>query len=150
MNASCTLAPRPVALRTVAEVLVVSSQNARLRLSALVVPLVLLALACGTQSAAPSTGASPVAQSQNAPTVSITDNAFAPQSLTVKAGSTVTWNWTNTRNPHSVVGKYAGQDIDSGRHSGSDRFTFTFASPGTFDYQCGVHGASMSGKIIVE
>ncbi len=129
----------------------IRSWHARLRQLALVVPIVLLAAACGPQNAAPgSSGASPVVQSQTAPTVSITDNAFTPQPLTVKAGTTVTWNWANTRNPHSVVGKYAGQDIDSGRHTGADQFTFTFTSPGTFDYQCGVHGASMPGKIIVE
>ena len=62
----------------------------------------------------------------------------------------MTWEWANTNNPHSVLGKFAGEDIDSGIHSKSDRFVFTFGSAGTFDYQCAVHGPSMSGKVSVE
>jgi plastocyanin len=89
-------------------------------------------------------------QAQTPPMITVGDNTFTPPSVTVRTGTAVTWDWVNTRNPHSVVGRYAGQDVDSGRHTGSERFVFTFSSPGTFDFQCGVHGTSMSGRVTVQ
>ena len=84
-----------------------------------------------------------------AATVSVTDNQFTPGSITVKAGQPVTWDW-NSRSSHSVVGKFNGQDVKSDVNTGTDRFVFTFTAAGTFDYQCGIHGASMPGKVIVQ
>jgi len=79
-------------------------------------------------------------------TITISDNAFAPAKLTVKAGTTVRWVWTGS-NAHTVL--VAG--LNSGEHTGSGTFEQTFPSSGaTVQYQCGVHGAAMSGVIVVE
>jgi plastocyanin len=80
-------------------------------------------------------------------TISITDNKFSPESLQVPAGTGVFWEWKGS-NEHSVVGTLNGQKIESPKQR-SGKFSFDFTSAGTFEYQCGVHGAAMSGKIVV-
>jgi LPXTG-motif cell wall-anchored protein len=95
------------------------------------------------------------AQSQQA-AVSVGDNFFEPQTLTITAGTTVVWTVVGSR-PHTVTS-------DTGAfNSGSDSsqylrtggvFQATFASPGTYPYYCVLHGgpggAGMSGRIVVQ
>ena len=78
--------------------------------------------------------------------VLIADNSFSPAELTIKAGTNVVWEWGGA-NPHSV--QLGGRASDT--MTGSGKFEKVFDTPGTtFPYQCGVHGAAMSGKIIVQ
>lgn len=35
-------------------------------------------------------------------TIEVKDNSFAPDTLTIKAGTKVTWKWSGTSNPHSI------------------------------------------------
>jgi plastocyanin len=70
---------------------------------------------------------------------------------TVAAGGTVRWTWTNAGGvPHSVesVGSpsFTSSDIETGDGS---TYQVTFAVPGTYQYQCAVHGAAMRGTIVV-
>ena len=68
--------------------------------------------------------------------INIDNFAFAPATLTVAAGSTVTWT-NKDEEPHTVVAN------DGSFHSpgmGSQAtFSFTFPKAGTFDYVCSVH-----------
>ena len=71
---------------------------------------------------------------------------------TVAAGGTVTWTWTNTGNvPHSVESEaapnFTSSDILTG---GGSTHQVTFSTPGTYRYDCAVHGAAMSGTIVVQ
>jgi plastocyanin len=119
----------------------------------LAIGLLAMQACSGNQSGTPPTpaGVAPAASpAATRPAVSIKDNSYDPATLTVKAGTTVTWDWNGSRNPHSVVGQFAGSTVDSGTKTGSGQFTFAFPSAGTFAYQCGVHGASMSGRVVVE
>jgi plastocyanin len=82
-----------------------------------------------------------------APAVSIDNFTFNPQTLTVKAGTTVTW--TNKDDiPHGIASdnnaftRSKALDTD-------DSFSFTFATPGTYKYFCYVH-PHMTGTIVVE
>ena len=123
---------------------------------ALLVPVLALT-ACGgggtSDAAAKSDGGSSSTQAAAAtPTpgpiakVLISDNKFEPQELTIKAGTTVEWDWSGT-NPHSVV----LNGTDSGQHTGSGTYTQTFTTAGVvYNYQCGVHGTAMTGKITVQ
>ena len=78
--------------------------------------------------------------------IMIADNSFTPAELTIPAGTNVVWEWSGT-NPHSVL--ISGRASDT--MTGSGKFEKLFSTPGTtFPYQCGVHGAAMSGKIIVQ
>lgn len=80
-------------------------------------------------------------------TVSIDNFTFTPASLTVKAGTTVTF--VNRDDiPHAIASatnafaKSKALDTD-------DRFSFTFTTPGTYKYFCYLH-PHMVGTIVVE
>jgi plastocyanin len=79
--------------------------------------------------------------------VSIDNFTFNPQKLTVKSGTTVTW--TNKDDiPHglaatgNVFKRSNALDTD-------DHFSFTFTTPGTYQYFCYLH-PHMTGTIVVE
>jgi plastocyanin len=77
--------------------------------------------------------------------VSIDNFAFTPATLTVKAGTNVTFV-NHDDIPHSVVGgdgTFRSKALDT-----DDRFAFTFTTPGEFGYFCGLH-PHMIGKIVV-
>ena len=77
--------------------------------------------------------------------VTIQDFAFAPASLTVKAGTTVTWTNQDSAG-HSV--KWADGTATSATLGTGASYTRTFTTAGTFTYICGIH-ASMHGTIVV-
>ena len=71
---------------------------------------------------------------------------------TVPAGTMVTWTWSNTGSTsHSVESEgttsFASSDILTG--SGMT-YSVTFTTPGTYEYDCAVHGQAMSGTIVVQ
>jgi plastocyanin len=80
-------------------------------------------------------------------TVTVGDNFFSPNQLSVKAGTTVRWVFSGN-NPHTVTSS-SGNMLDSGNLNRGDIFEFRFTTPGTFDYFCVIHGQSMSGRVIV-
>jgi len=124
--------------------------------------LILLA-ACGGGSTdtIPTTGATSTpsataAQTGKGQTVMIiTDSsgsfAFSPATLTIKAGTTVTWKNT-TAVAHTVTSD-DGTSFDSGTTNPiaaqSGTFSFTFTTPGTFAYHCEIH-PFMKATIIVQ
>ena len=78
--------------------------------------------------------------------VNIDQFTFYPQRITVKAGTTVTW--TNEDDvPHTVAS--SGKLFKSKALDTADKFSFTFTTPGTYDYFCSVH-PHMTGAVVVE
>jgi plastocyanin len=78
--------------------------------------------------------------------VNIVNMGFSPATLTVAAGTTVTWV---NRDPdaHSVESKDKGFPSSPLLNTG-EKYSYTFTTPGTYAYYCAVH-ASMTGKIVV-
>ena len=76
----------------------------------------------------------------------VIDNfAFTPNAITVKPGTTVTFE-NHDDIPHSVVdvaGKFHSKALDT-----NDTFQVTFDQPGEYNYYCGLH-SHMRGKVIV-
>jgi len=79
--------------------------------------------------------------------VSIDNFTFTPPTVTVKAGTTVTW--TNKDDiPHGIAAtnntfpRSKALDTD-------DSYSFTFTTPGTYQYFCYVH-PHMTGTIVVQ
>jgi len=110
--------------------------------------LLLIALSAGIScqgygKPAPSPAPAPAA-SGNA--VSISNFAFSPASITVPAGTKVTWT-NNDSAPHTVTSNTDA--FESGSLSRGGTFSFTFAQKGTYEYHCSPH-PSMNGKVIVE
>jgi plastocyanin len=71
---------------------------------------------------------------------------FAPQTLTVKAGTKVTWINTDDV-PHLIV-SVQGAFKSSPVLDSDQRFSATIAKPGKYDYFCSLH-PKMQGKIVV-
>ena len=71
---------------------------------------------------------------------------------TVAAGTTVMWTWTNTGSvSHSVLSQGTPSFTSSAIQTGSGKtYTMTFTSPGTYKYDCAIHGAAMTGTIVVQ
>jgi plastocyanin len=86
-------------------------------------------------------GESPAAE------VKIDNFSFAPQTLTVAAGTQVTW--TNQDDiPHTVVSEdkttFKSHALDT-----DEKFSFTFTKPGTYTYFCSIH-PKMTAKVVVQ
>jgi plastocyanin len=64
----------------------------------------------------------------------------------VKAGTTVTWT-NNDDIPHAIAAvnkQFKSKALDTG-----DAYSFTFTTPGTYQYFCSLH-PHMTGAIVVE
>ena len=72
--------------------------------------------------------------------------AFAPATLTVKAGTTVTWI-NRDDEPHTVNDN--DKRFKSGTLDTDGKFSFTLTAPGTYNYFCSIH-PRMTGQIIVK
>ena len=95
-----------------------------------------LAAAAGVQSANAQAGAN---------TIVIKNFDFAPMTMTVTHGASVTWKNLDDE-PHTVTsadGLFRSGALDEG-----DTFTFKFDKPGTYKYLCSVH-PKMRAEIIV-
>jgi plastocyanin len=78
----------------------------------------------------------------------VIDNfTFGPATVTVAAGTRVTWvNHDDV--PHTVTSKAKPRLFDSGALDTDGRFAFVFTALGTYDYFCAVH-PHMTAKVIV-
>ena len=103
----------------------------------------LLALALASQTGAQN--APPAAAS--APGVVIArDFMFAPLTVTIPAGTTLTWT-NRDDEPHTVVsdtGLFRSGALDT-----NESFSFKFEKPGTYHYACSIH-PRMVGTIVVQ
>jgi plastocyanin len=103
----------------------------------------------GAATPAATPAASPAASTQagaTAQAVSIKNFAFDPPTLTVPVGTTVTWT-NNDSTAHTATaddGSFQSGNIDPG-----GTFSFTFSTPGTFNYHCEIH-ANMTASITVQ
>ena len=79
-------------------------------------------------------------------TVKIDNFTFAPATLTVPAGTTVTW-LNEDDLPHTIADKdrrFKSKALDT-----DEAFAYTFSTPGRFEYFCSLH-PHMTGTIVVE
>ena len=92
------------------------------------------------------------------PAVAVQNFAFSPQTLTVKAGTNVTWTNSDSA-PHTVTSTDGPSTsasptglFDSGQLASGATFSFTFTRAGTYYYECTIHAsmASMHATVIVK
>jgi plastocyanin len=80
-------------------------------------------------------------------------NVFDPAIVTVKAGETVTWVWSEGSGLHNVVPDDAEPVSSGALQEGPATYEYTFQTPGRYRYYCEAHGApgrvGMSGEVIV-
>jgi plastocyanin len=129
----------------------------------------LLAIAgCGSGSYSASTSSTPPSTAPSTMTVHVgagAANSFSPQMVSINVGDTVTWVWDG--GPHTVTSGSPGavdgtfcslpagtapsasacNSTSYAQSSGS--YSYTFPAAGTFAYFCTVHGAMMTGTVVV-
>ena len=96
----------------------------------------MLLLLVALMAATPATG----------PTVTIKDDAYAPTSLTISAGQTVTFvnRDDDAHTVTSTTGTFDSKGLDTG-----DVWHYTFTKAGTYKYFCELH-PFMKGTIVVK
>ena len=112
----------------------------------------------GSSTSAPNRSNNPAPPPPGTPnSVVVTNNTFTPGGLTTTAGATVTWTWNSCTGGDG----YGNGDVctahnilfDDGATSGAQSagtYDRTFATKGTFPYHCRIHGAAMSGSVVVQ
>ncbi len=89
-----------------------------------------------TTSSAPASGNS----------VTLANFAFSPATITVKAGTTVTW--TNKDGTTHTITSDTGA-FDSGSVAANGKYSYTFSTVGTYACHCSIH-PYMKGTVIVQ
>jgi plastocyanin len=85
--------------------------------------------------------------SNNSPnTVTMAGMAFSPGTITVSAGTTITWK-NNDNMAHTVTAD--DNSFDSGNIGAGSSYSKTFSVAGTYNYHCTIH-AGMNGKVVVQ
>lgn len=92
----------------------------------------------------PASATEPIASSPLTINVIIKNFAFAPNTMTIKAGTTIVWTNQDSA-PHII--KFDSFESDTLPNGGS--YEHKFDTAGTYDYFCSIH-PSMKGQIIVE
>jgi plastocyanin len=81
-----------------------------------------------------------------APEIKIDNFSFTPATITVTAGTTV--SWINRDDiPHTIASD--GKEFKSKALDTDEKFSYTFSKAGTYAYFCSLH-PKMTGKVIVE
>jgi len=105
-----------------------------------------LVMALGTTGTSRQSFTANAQQKPETAEVKIDNFSFAPGTLTVPVGTTVTW--TNRDDiPHTVVstdGAFKSKALDT-----DEKFSFTFGKAGSYPYFCSIH-PKMTGKVIVQ
>jgi plastocyanin len=121
------------------------------------------ALACGGGSTGPGSTGSPPANSggggggggsASGATVTVSNNMFMPDNVTIPVGATVTFKWDSCSGDAYGGSACTGHTVSFTDGVTSDTlssgtFSRSFSAAGTFTYRCRVHGTYMSGTIVV-
>lgn len=115
----------------------------------LMIAIIVVAVAACSKSGGDSTP-TPTKPDPTAPkpdaTVSISNFAFVPATVTIKAGGTV--QWTNADSaPHTATDLNSA--FDSGNLAQGGKFSFKFTTPGTYTYHCLVHNMMANATVVV-
>ena len=88
------------------------------------------------------------AENARADEIVISNFTFKPSTLTVSAGTVVTW-LNEDDAPHTVIGTDPGSPIKSQPLDTGERYSIALAKPGTYLYFCSLH-PHMTGTVIVD
>ena len=94
----------------------------------------------------PPPGGPPAGAPGLAASVTVSDNQFAPSTVTILKTGTVTWNWSGGyATPHNVT----FTDADSGDKT-DGQYQRTFPDAGVYTYKCTNHPTTMTGTVTVQ
>jgi plastocyanin len=92
-----------------------------------------------------------VVVAQNNHFVDVAAMSFVPNNLTIQLGDTVIWeNNSATHNVNGTTTTFPSNPASFGNSAGLGwTYKYKFTVAGTYQYRCDVHGAGMSGTIVV-
>ncbi len=108
--------------------------------------LLLLSLTSCEKDSSDPAPSTPAPTGPGANEVWMQNNTFNPSSITVAAGTTITW--TNKDNTAHTVTSNDGL-FNSGNISAGSTFSRQFTSAGTISYHCTLH-SGMNGTVVVQ
>jgi plastocyanin len=123
----------------------------------LLLAFALLGLAACGSSSKPATPPPPPPptdlRGKTAVEIDASGNQFSPPSIIIDEGTKVTWRNTdptahNVKKSADAVDFGAPFGVDSDKFGPGKTYSFTFAKPGTYAYQCTIH-AGMTGTVEV-
>ena len=104
----------------------------------------ILGIAGCKSSTSPSTGG----RSLN---IGVENNFYSLTPDTIASGATITWTWGASSNGHTVNWDSGPGTLPANSATmTSGTYTATLTTPGTYHYHCLVHGAAMSGVVVVQ
>lgn len=112
---------------------------------------VITAVALLAVATACSSSTSPGSSGGRSTSITVGNDFYSITPDTVASGAQITWTWATPSNGHSVnwdSGPTALPANSATMTSGTYNATLTVA--GTYHYHCIVHGAAMSGTIVIE
>lgn len=89
----------------------------------------------------------PAAQAASVHAVAMSNYAFAPSAITVHVGDSISWT-NHDQAPHNIVTTSGPATITSPTLSDGQSWSYTFTTPGTYHYICGVH-PDMHATVVV-
>lgn len=83
-------------------------------------------------------------------TITVANNFFSPTPDTIPAGN-ITFHWAANAVTHNVTWDNGPTPLPtaSGNKAGGDPDYVAALSQGTYNYHCLIHGAAMSGRVVV-
>jgi plastocyanin len=101
----------------------------------------------GSSGSGGSTGSGGSGAKPGAQSVMVMNYSFMPASITVSAGTKVTW--TNDDTVAHTVTSSGGGPLNSPSIAPNSSWSYTFATPGTYRYFCAIH-PNMTGTVTVQ
>ena len=128
---------------------IINSGSRLLTIIGLMIAIMAISVSCSKSSMANLTGTGGTGNNpgtvQGANDVFIQGMTFSPSTITVAAGTAVTWT-NKDAVTHNVTSNPAL--FSSGGMVQGATYTYTFATAGTYNYKCTIH-PSMTGTVIV-
>jgi plastocyanin len=121
----------------------------------LTIAAIALAAACSSNSTGyggnPPPPPPPPPPGGHSTTITVANNSFSPTPDTIPAGN-ITFHWATGASTHNVSWDSGPGTLPaaSGNKAGGDPDYVAALVVGTYNYHCLIHGASMSGKIVVQ
>ncbi len=104
--------------------------------------------ACGSDSGGSGeAGKAPAASGGTSDQIEVKGFAYQPETATVKVGTKVTWTFSDDAN-HNVEAVGGAEPTKSPDLKNGGTYSFTFTTPGTAKYLCGIH-VYMTGTVMV-
>jgi len=99
-----------------------------------------------------SSSTSPGSSGGRSTAITVGNDFYSISPDTVGSGATITWTWATPSNGHTVNWDSGPGALppNSGATQTSGTYVATLTTAGTYHYHCAVHGAAMSGVIVVQ